>query len=79
MYSPFKDTADRMIKGIKKNNGIKVSLPDNITIVGKPVKISAKAGDVIPNCNIVILPLPSLAYESMLTDIKPFLGSCTVI
>ena len=51
-----------MIKGIKKNNGIKVSLPGNETVIGTSVKISASAGDVIPDCNIIILLLPSLAY-----------------
>ncbi len=79
VYSPFEDTAERMIEGLQKNNGIKVSLPDNETVFGRLVKISDRAEDVIPDCNFIILPVPSLAYESILTDIKPFLRSGAVI
>jgi len=55
-----------MIRGLQKNNSIKVSLSDNETVFGKPVKVSARAEDVIPDCNIIILPVRSLTYESIL-------------
>jgi hypothetical protein len=79
IFSNFSDTAERMRKGIEQNNGIKVFMPDGMKIIGKPDVISKNAADVIPDSNLIIMPVPSMAYESLLTEIEPYIASGTII
>ena len=43
------------------------------TVIGTPDRISAKAADVVPDSDVLILPLPSFAYASVLKELKPCL------
>ncbi len=79
IFSNFSDTAERMREGVEKVDGIKVHMPDGRTVIGKPDIISNNAADVIPDSNLIIMPVPSLAYESLLKEIEPYIGSGTVI
>ncbi len=79
IFSNFSDTAERMREGVKKGDGIKVHMPDGLTVIGKPDIISSNAEDVIPDSNLIIMPVPSLAYESLLEEIKPYIASGTII
>jgi len=79
IFSNFSDTAERMREGVEKGNGIKVYMPDGRTVIGKPDIISDNAADVIPDSNLIIVPVPALAYESLLREIKPYISSGTVI
>lgn len=79
IFSNFSDTAERMRKGVEKNDGITVHMPDGKTVIGKPDVISGNAADVIPDSNLIIMPVPSMAYESLLTEIEPYIESGTII
>lgn len=73
VFTNMEDEATRLNECCK-DKGIEVKFPDGKTIVGKPNKISNKAIDVIPECNLILLPVPSLAYEPILRDIKDHLS-----
>ncbi len=79
LFSNFSDTAERMRQGAEKGDGIKVHMPDGRTVIGKPDIISNNAEDVIPDANLIIMPVPSLAYESLLGEIKPHIATGTII
>ncbi len=79
IFSNFLDTAERMRQGVEKGDGIRVYMSDGRTVIGKPDIISSNAADVIPDSNLIIMPVPALAYESLLREIKPYITSGTVI
>ncbi len=79
VYSNFSNTAERMRKGVESGNGIMVHMPEERTFIGKPDIISENAADVIPDSNLIIMPVPSMAYESILTDIEPYIKKGTII
>ena len=79
IFSNFSDTAEKMRKGVEKGDGIKVHIPDGRTVIGKPDVISENAADVIPDSNLIIMPVPSMAYESLLSEIEPYIASGTII
>ncbi|MCK5674888.1 MAG: NAD/NADP octopine/nopaline dehydrogenase family protein [Spirochaetales bacterium] len=79
IFSNFSDTAEKMRMGVEKNDGIKVHMPDGKIVIGKPDVISGNAADVIPDSNLIIMPVPSMAYESLLTEIEPYIASGTII
>lgn len=79
IFSNFSDTAERMREGVEKGDGIRVNMPDGRTVIGKPDIISNNAEDVIPDSNLIIMPVPSLAYKSLLEEIKPYIASGTII
>ena len=79
IFLNFSDTAEKMRKGVEKGDGIKVHMPDGRTVIGKPDIISGNAADVIPDSNLIIMPVPSMAYESLLTEIEPYIASGTII
>ena len=68
-----------MREGVEKGGGIKVHLPNGRMVIGKPNIISDNAADVIPDSNLIIMPVPSLAYESLLKEIKPYITSGAII
>jgi len=43
------------------------------TVKGAPQKISKQAADVIPQADVIIIPLPSFTYPSVLQGIKDYL------
>jgi len=48
-------------------------------VKGTPEKVSKFAKDVVAGCNVIILPLPSFAYRSVLEELKPYLAKGTHI
>uniref|UniRef100_A0A0G4FKE3 Opine dehydrogenase domain-containing protein n=1 Tax=Chromera velia CCMP2878 TaxID=1169474 RepID=A0A0G4FKE3_9ALVE len=72
VFSPFEDEAERL-RDASAERGIAVDNPDGTTTVGKARKISALPEDVIPGSQIVLIPLPSFAHETVLDAIAPFL------
>uniref|UniRef100_A0A7S1I9B2 Opine dehydrogenase domain-containing protein n=1 Tax=Eutreptiella gymnastica TaxID=73025 RepID=A0A7S1I9B2_9EUGL len=73
MWCGFGDEAERISAGINSQGGMKVHWSDGSVTLGKPDKISKDPGEVVPECNVLIMPLPSFAYPSVLTDLKPHL------
>lgn len=72
VFSNFGDEATRWKQACDK--GIKVNFSDGKTVTGMPKKISNNAAEVIPECNLVLIPLPVTSYESVLRDIKDHLS-----
>ena len=78
MYCPFKDEAKRINAGIADQDGYMIAdfashnNPSGI-VKGKPLLVSKNPVDVIPDADVLIMPLPSFAYPFMLKDIKPYL------
>lgn len=79
MWCGFGDEAERINKGINEQGGMKVHWSDGSITMGKPDKISKDAGEVVPECNVLIMPLPSFAYPSVFKDLKPHLKPGTFI
>lgn len=69
--------ADHMAKGIAEQGYIVAEFAEHNepsgTVIGTPEKISADAAKVIPGSDVLILPLPSFAYPSVLKELKPYL------
>jgi len=71
------DEAERMTKGVIEQGYIVAefaahNIPSG-TVIGTPDRISAYAADVVPGSDVLILPLPSFAYASVLKEVKPYL------
>ena len=71
------DEAERMAKGVAEQGHIVAEFAAHNdpsgTVIGTPDRISAKAADVVPDRDVLILPLPSFAYASVLKELKLFL------
>jgi hypothetical protein len=78
-FAPFEDEAERLEQGMREAGGIKVLMPDGSSVLGKPGKASKNAADVVPQANVVFLPLPSIAYRTVLEGIAPHLAPGTII
>ena len=78
-FAPFEDEAERLDEGMREAGGIKVLMPDGSAVLGTPGKASKNAADVVPQANVVFLPLPSIAYRTVLEGIAPYLAPGTII
>lgn len=78
MYCPYKDEAKRINDGLAEQDGFMIAdfashnTPSGI-IRGKPMLVSKDPQEVIPDADVLIMPLPSFVYPSTLQDIKPYL------
>ena len=83
MFVPYGDEALRIQEGIDEQGYIAADFASHNEpageIKGRPDKISSNAADVVPECNVLILPLPSFAYQDVLTKIKPHIKKGTYI
>jgi len=83
MLANYADEADRINAGIKEQGYIGATFADHNTpkglVKGCPEKVAKTAAEVLPGCNVVILPLPSLAYRSVLEELKPHIQPGTFI
>lgn len=78
LFAPFQDQAQQITEGMASQDGYMMAdfASHNVPsgrIQGRLSKISKDAKDVIPEADVILLPLPSFAYPSMLHDIKPYL------
>eukprot|EP00922_Rhytidocystis_sp_ex-Travisia-forbesii_P056844 GHVS01084099.1.p1 GENE.GHVS01084099.1~~GHVS01084099.1.p1 ORF type:complete len:445 (-),score=53.95 GHVS01084099.1:204-1538(-) len=48
-------------------------LQPNGIVEGAPVKVSKDAADVVPQCDVVLAPVPCFTYSDLLTQLKPYL------
>jgi opine dehydrogenase len=80
IYAPFQDEAARMQAGLDANEGkICRHLRGEVT-EGKPDLVSADPALVVPDADVVLIPLPSFSHESTLREIGPHLkDGCTVV
>lgn len=77
MFSGFEDEASRLQQAVATQNGIEALFAEHLTpsgrILGKPSLISNSAAQAVKGCDVVLLPLPSFAYENVLREISPHL------
>ena len=78
LYCPFGDEAARLRAGLAAQGGQMIAhfAPHNAPageVRGRPSRVSADAGDVVPGADVVVLPLPSFAYPSTLAGLRPHL------
>ncbi|WP_289151222.1 NAD/NADP octopine/nopaline dehydrogenase family protein [Porticoccus sp. W117] len=77
VLATFGDEAERMANGVAEQGHISAEFaehnPVKGTVNGKPEIISANPTEVIPGSDVLLLPLPSFAYQSVLETIKPHL------
>jgi len=77
MYCPFEDEAERMRAGIAEQGHVIARFASHNDpagdITGAPLKISKDPAEVIPQADVIIMPLPSFAYIPVLEDIKAHL------
>jgi NAD/NADP octopine/nopaline dehydrogenase, alpha-helical domain len=80
IYAPFQDEAERMQAGLDAGGGkISRHLRGQIT-EGKPDLVSADPALVVPDADVVLIPLPSFSHESTLREIGPYLkDGCIVV
>ncbi|MDT8420058.1 MAG: NAD/NADP octopine/nopaline dehydrogenase family protein [Desulfuromonadales bacterium] len=83
MFVPYGDEAERIQRAIDDQGFIVAEFASHNEpsgeVRGKPDKISQNAADVVPDCNVLILPLPSFAYRDVISQIKPYLQKGTYI
>ena len=77
LYAPFADEAQKLIEAIEEQGFIEARFaPHNSpsgVVRGRPSKISAEAKEVIPDADIILLPLPAFVYENLFGQIGPYL------
>jgi hypothetical protein len=83
IFAPFGDEAYRIQKGIDEQSYIVADFASHNDpfgeVKGRPERISSIAAEVIPECNVLIMPLPSFAYRDVFSAIKPYLQKNTYI
>ena len=83
MFVPYGDEAERIQSAVADQGYIVAEFASHNEpsgeVRGKPEKISRNAADVIPECNVLILPLPSFAYADVLSEMKPHIQKGTFI
>ena len=84
MYCPYMDEAERIQRGIQEQGGyLLAQFADHNTpsgdVKGAPKLISKNAADVIPNADLIILPMPSFAYPTILESIKAYIKEGQII
>jgi NAD/NADP octopine/nopaline dehydrogenase, alpha-helical domain len=78
MYCPFQDEANRIKAGMKDQGGYLLAnfaSHNNPSgeVKGTPSAISKEAADVVPGADLILMPLPSFAYPTILNGLKDHL------
>jgi len=83
-WCPYEDQARRVRDGLVEQGGkmkaafAEHNVPSGL-IQGSPTLVSKHAGDVVPNADLLILPLPSFAYPNVLEEMKPYLRKGQIV
>ena len=79
VYAPFQDEAPRMRAGLARiDRGIARQFRGQVTY-GKPAIVSAEPAEVVPDADVVLIPLPSFCHEETLRAIGPYLKDGCVL
>mmetsp|Transcript_34267 Transcript_34267/g.71336 ORF Transcript_34267/g.71336 Transcript_34267/m.71336 type:complete len:507 (-) Transcript_34267:463-1983(-) len=79
LYCPYQDQAVQIQRGLDQQDGYMHATfaPHNTAVrglvKGKPLQVSKNAADVVPPADILILPLPSFTYPTVLASLKDHL------
>jgi len=80
VFAPFQNESERWNASITETGGdLIVDNPDGSQTIGRPRVISKNPADVIPEADIIILPLPEFSLEPVLTAIKEYLRPGTIV
>jgi len=79
----FKDEADRINVALKEQGYILGNFAAHNhpsgEVKGLPIKVAKDPKEVIPQSNVLVMPLPAFAYNDILDAIKPHVQPGTVI
>lgn len=75
VYAPFSNEAEQW----NKSNGVTIQLPNEQSAFGKPNQVSKFPENVIPQADLVIMPIPSFAIKPTLEQIAPHLKQNAII
>jgi predicted dinucleotide-binding enzyme len=79
VFAPFQDEAQRFRDGLSASeDGVQCHSRGEVTW-GKPDVVSAMAEDVVPDADVILIPLPSFAHVSTLQAIGQYLKDGCVI
>ncbi len=81
VYAP-RDGERQSLRAGAAKGGIRVCYSDDDggeVVVGVPRAISQHASDVVPDCELIILCLPALAFDENAADIAPFVDEGAMI
>ncbi len=83
LFAPYGDEAEQIRRGIADQGHILARFaPHNDPageVRGRPERVSARPEEVVPGCDVVILPLPSFAYRSVFAQIGPHLDAGALV
>ncbi len=80
VFAPFQNESERWNAAITKTGGdLIVDNLDGSQTIGRPRVISKNPADIIPEADIIVLPLPEFSLEPVLTAIKDYLRPGTII
>ncbi len=80
IYAPYQDEAERFQAGLAAGDGFVARTLRGQVTRGKPDVVSANPADVVPNADVVLIPLPSYSHEGTLRAIGPHLkDGCVVV
>jgi len=80
VFAPFQNESERWNASITKTGGdLIVDNPDGSQTIGRPRVISKNPVDMIPEADIIVLPLPEFSLEPVLTAIKDYLRPGTIV
>ena len=79
IYAPFEDEAERMQAGLANGDGQITRWHRGEATRGRPDVVSAEPADVVPDADVVLIPLPSYCHVSTLKAIAPYLKEGCII
>jgi len=78
VFSSFPGEADRFREALPEE-GITCTNDLGDDMIGKPVKVSDKAEEIVPGADVIILAIPSFAHELYLRLLAPYVKPGVVI
>lgn len=80
VFAPFQNESERWNAVVTKTGGeLIIDNPDGSQTIGRPRVISKNPADIIPEADIIVLPLPEFSLEPVLTAIKDYLRPGTIL
>mmetsp|Transcript_122119 Transcript_122119/g.380171 ORF Transcript_122119/g.380171 Transcript_122119/m.380171 type:complete len:407 (+) Transcript_122119:70-1290(+) len=77
MYCPFADEAERLQAGVREQGFMLARFAAHNEpsgeVTGAPARISRSAAEVIPDADVILMPLPSFAYRPVLEGMREHL------
>jgi NAD/NADP octopine/nopaline dehydrogenase, alpha-helical domain len=74
VYASRNNEAELWQAGLERGGIVVAYGPDddNLVVTGKPIKVSKKAEDVVPGCELLIMCLPAVAFDENVEAAAPY-------